>query len=416
MLVLAAALAAFAACVDVLGDPDLFWHIRLGRWILDNHAVPHAELFSFTAAGSPMTAHEWGSEVLFTLLAQVGGLLLVAMAMGLVAWSALLALGLRSRQRGASAVAIAVALLAGARAAEPVLGTRPQVITVALVCWTLLIAERHLMRGGRLVWALAPVTLVWANLHAGFVLGIGALALTVGLEALRRWLGRPGAAPWRRIETLALSVGAAALLACLNPNGPGLYRYAMETSSSERAKPITEWQMPNFADPSNLGLLFLMVSFGRWPRGVPPGAARCRRGRGRPLREHSSCSAVSARARWWRGRLLTRRPWGLARPTHRPRGRRCAGWTEYGSWRRTTPAATWSNSYGRRDAYSSTASRRHWAPPCSTTTCASTPADRMPWRCCSRAGPTRCSPAPARCMIAWLPRRRGQRYSTTAPA
>src|SRR5258708_7941076 len=215
VLVLAAALAAFAACVDVLGDPDLFWHIRLGRWILDNHAVPHAELFSFTAAGSPMTAHEWGSEVLFTLLAQVGGLLLVAMAMGLVAWSALLALGLRSRQRGASAVAIAVALLAGARAAEPVLGTRPQVITVALVCWTLLIAERHLMRGGRLVWALAPVTLVWANLHAGFVLGIGALALTVGLEAVRRWLRWTGAPPWRRIETLTLTARTAALLSYL---------------------------------------------------------------------------------------------------------------------------------------------------------------------------------------------------------
>src|SRR3979490_374878 len=91
----APALAALAACVDVLGDPDLFWHLRLGRWILDHRAVPHTELFSFTAQGSPMTAHEWGSEAIFALLFQAGGLLLLALVMGLVAWSALVALGLR---------------------------------------------------------------------------------------------------------------------------------------------------------------------------------------------------------------------------------------------------------------------------------------------------------------------------------
>jgi hypothetical protein len=261
VLVAAAALAALAACIDVLDDPDLFWHLRLGRWILDHRAVPHTELFSFTAQGSPLTAHEWGSEVIFALVVQVGGLLLLAVVMGLVAWSALIALGLRARQRGAGLAAVAVALLLGARAAEPVLGTRPQVFTVALLCWSLLIAERHLVRGGRLVWVLAPLMLVWANLHAGFVIGAGALTLVVACEAVRRCAGRPGAAPWRRIGSLAAATASGAALACLNPEGPGLFRYALATPMSERTKPITEWQPPNFADPANVGLLLLLASF-----------------------------------------------------------------------------------------------------------------------------------------------------------
>jgi hypothetical protein len=261
VLLVAAALAMFAACVDVLHDPDLFWHLRLGRWILDTHSLPHAEMFSFTAAGSPMTAHEWGSEVAFAALQSVGGLLLVALAMAAVAWSGLLALALRARDRGAGLVAVALGLLLGARAAEPVLGTRPQVLTLALVCWTLLVAERHLARGGRWVWVLPPVVLVWANLHAGVVLGLGALALLVGLEAVRRLAGGPGAAPWRRMGGLAGAVGLAALLGCVNPNGPGLYRYAVSAASSERLKPITEWHSPDFSDPSNLGLLVLLASF-----------------------------------------------------------------------------------------------------------------------------------------------------------
>jgi hypothetical protein len=262
VLLVAAFLAVFAACVDVLHDPDLFWHLRLGQWILDTHSVPHAELFSFSAAGNAMTAHEWGSEVAFALLDRLGGLLLVSLVMALLAWSALVALALRARDRGAGVVAVAVAVLLGARAAEPVLGTRPQVITVALVCWTLLLAERHLARGGRWIWVLPPVVLVWANLHGGVVLGLGALGLLVGLEAVRCVLRRPACAPWPRVLTLGGVVGLAALVGCLNPNGPGLYRYALTTSASERLKPITEWHSPDFSDPSNVGLLVLLVSFG----------------------------------------------------------------------------------------------------------------------------------------------------------
>jgi len=262
VLLVAALIAAFAACVDVLHDPDLFWHLRLGQWILDTHAVPHAELFSFSAAGNGMTAHEWGSEVVFALLDRLGGLLTVSLVMALVAWSALVALALRARARGAGVVAVAAAVLLGARAAEPVLGTRPQVITVALVCWTLLLAERHLARGGRWIWVLPPVVLLWANLHGGVVLGLGALGLLAGLEAVRCVLRRPGCAPWGRVVTLGGVLGLAALAGCVNPNGPGLYRYALATSASERLKPITEWHSPDFSDPSNVGLLVLLVSFG----------------------------------------------------------------------------------------------------------------------------------------------------------
>ncbi len=261
LLLAVAALVAFGACVDVLQDPDLWWHLRLGGWILDHHAVPHAEMFTFTAAGNAMTAHEWGSEVLFALLARAGGVLLVALVMGLVAWSGLLALAARARLRGAGLVPVALALLLGARAAEPVLGTRPQVFTVALVCWSLLVAERHLARGTRWIWALPPAVMLGANLHGGFVLALVGLALLIALECVRTWRGVPGAAPWSRLRSLGLVVVVAALAACLNAYGPSIYPYALFTSASVHAEPITEWQPPNFADPSNLGLLVLMASF-----------------------------------------------------------------------------------------------------------------------------------------------------------
>ncbi len=247
--------------LDALSDPDVWWHIRLGDWIIAHHQIPAGELFAYTAFGNPLVAHEWLSETIFAALAAVGGLFLVTALMGLVAWSAMLATMLRGRLRGAGPVVLAVGLALGARAAEPVLGTRPQIFTFALVCWTLWIAESYLRSGGRRLWLLPPMFLLWANLHAGFIAGVGFLAIVVVVEAVKhRWaLGR--VAPPARIKRLAVAVGASMLAACVNPYGPSLFIFAATTGATERQKGIIEWQSPNFADPAMWVLLALLLSF-----------------------------------------------------------------------------------------------------------------------------------------------------------
>ncbi len=247
--------------LDSLSDPDVWWHIRLGDWIIAHHQIPAGELFAYTAFGNPLVAHEWLSETIFAALAAAGGLFLVTVLMGLVAWSAMLATLLRGRLRGAGPVVLVVGLALAARAAEPVLGTRPQVFTFALICWTLWIAESYLRSGGRRLWLLPPLFLLWANLHAGFIAGIGFLAIVVVAEAIKhRWALGAGA-PVRRIRRLAVAVGASALAACVNPYGPSLFVFAATTGATERQKGIIEWQAPNFADPTMWVLLALLLSF-----------------------------------------------------------------------------------------------------------------------------------------------------------
>ncbi|HEX6493445.1 MAG TPA: hypothetical protein VF112_08020 [Candidatus Dormibacteraeota bacterium] len=259
-LLAAAMLLALVPCLDVLGDPDLWWHLRSGRWILDHLAISPTELYSYTAPGVVWTPHEWLSEVGFAMLASAGGLLLVALVMAAVAWSGLWACALRARDRGAGTLAVAAALLLGARAAEPVLGTRPQVATFALTAWTLLIAERHLARGGRVRWLLPPLVALWANLHAGFLGGLAILAVVVGVEAVKVRLRLRGASTAVRVRQLAVVTAIAAAAANLNPVGPRLYAYAVATSSTVKAKPIVEWMAPNLHDPGLWPFALLAVS------------------------------------------------------------------------------------------------------------------------------------------------------------
>jgi hypothetical protein len=247
--------------LDALSDPDVWWHIRLGDWIIAHHQIPAGELFAYTAFGNPLVVHEWLSETIFAAMAAIGGLFLVTALMGLVAWSAMGATVLRGRMRGAGPIVLAVGVALGARAAEPVLGTRPQVFTFALVCWTLWIAESYLRSGGRRHWLLPPLFLLWANLHAGFIAGIGFLVIVVAVEAIKRRWSIGAVAPRQRILGLAAAVGASVLAACVNPHGPGLFVFAATTGATERQKGIIEWQSPNFADPSMWVLLALLLTF-----------------------------------------------------------------------------------------------------------------------------------------------------------
>src|SRR4030042_6750200 len=56
-------------CVFVLNvfgftDPDFWWHLRTGQFIVETGSIPKAAPFSYTAAGSPWIAHEWLSDLL----------------------------------------------------------------------------------------------------------------------------------------------------------------------------------------------------------------------------------------------------------------------------------------------------------------------------------------------------------------
>jgi hypothetical protein len=63
----------FALTAREIMDPDFWWHLRTGQFIVQNHAIPHADIFSSTFAGKPWLTHEWLSEVFMYGLYRAGG-------------------------------------------------------------------------------------------------------------------------------------------------------------------------------------------------------------------------------------------------------------------------------------------------------------------------------------------------------
>lgn len=156
----------------LLGDGDTGWHIRTGEWILKNGRVPDSDFFSFTKPGEPWFAWEWLWDAAFGWLHLHWGMAAVLLASTLVlcATSGLL-FRLVRRSCPNDFVAIAVTGLAVGASSIHWLA-RPHLFTLlfTVIFYSVLEATRE--RPARAAWSLVPLTVLWTNLHGGFLAGL----------------------------------------------------------------------------------------------------------------------------------------------------------------------------------------------------------------------------------------------------
>ena len=83
-------LMMFGGPSALLRDADAGWHIRAGEQMLESRALPTVDSFSFSKAGEPWIAWEWGADVLVGAVHRAAGLSGVAgvyvMAIGACVW------------------------------------------------------------------------------------------------------------------------------------------------------------------------------------------------------------------------------------------------------------------------------------------------------------------------------------------
>src|SRR5258708_32398424 len=56
------------------GDPDTYWHLASGQWMLDHREILRTDIFSSTVSGQPYSVGEWLREIGPTLGVHRGSL------------------------------------------------------------------------------------------------------------------------------------------------------------------------------------------------------------------------------------------------------------------------------------------------------------------------------------------------------
>jgi hypothetical protein len=261
------AVAAFSSRVFIDGDTN--WHVAAGRWIVTHHTVPLTDPFSFTYAGKPWIAHEWGSEVLMALAYFAAGWSGVVLLIGLAAGTAF-ALIARELRLWMGPVGQIVGLGLSFACLQPFLFARPHMLAAPLlVFWTSrLLAARRAGKAPPLELALLMV--LWANLHASFIFGLG----IIGPFAAEALLEAPNTVK-ARLEVVrgwGLFGVIATALSLATPHGIAGLEFPFWVLGMKVLPNILEWRGATFQQPTLFeGALLITLFLGLW-RGVrvPP--------------------------------------------------------------------------------------------------------------------------------------------------
>ncbi len=234
-------------------DSDTGWHIRTGEAILAGAGFPRADPYSFSRAGEPWFAWEWGADALMGLAHRGAGLTgvawLYAVAIASATW-----LWFRLHW------AVEGDFLLACLLASPMLSTvslhwlaRPHVLGWLFLLGALLYLETIACRG-RLRRQAAPIvafSALWANVHASFFLG-ALLAIVYAAASLLRPLvwDLDRGAEWRRARWFAGAAALSLLGSLANPYGWGLHRHVLAyLADRELLQRVAEFQSFNFHVP-----------------------------------------------------------------------------------------------------------------------------------------------------------------------
>lgn len=279
-------LIVIALSVNPAPANDLFWQLRFGRDISATGAPPRVDTYSWTRFSAPCVMHEWLTFVLFwQAYAGSGGFFgvwLLQAALTAATFGLLFALLLRET-RHAPLTAFVLAA-AAAVAAAPFFQPRPHLFTYLLLTLTagVVLQVRRQPKRWRRLWCLPPLFALWANLHAGVLVGVLVLALCALGEMGEAYRQRQ-CAPRRflvcrrRAARLLLAAALCAVATLVNPYGGEIYHNFVATIGNRAAMDtVVEWASPNFHDLSGkiveglVAFLLAGLAFSRKKREVAP--------------------------------------------------------------------------------------------------------------------------------------------------
>jgi len=258
---------AFLACLnfvllkcDLLGDPDTYWHVAVGRWIVENGRWPDVDVFSHTAAGQPWIAKEWFGQIALYGAHRAAGWTGVAL-LGAVSFAASVAVLAAWLSRGLKGTAVCVVVMLAVLLASNSVLARPHVVALPLMLiWTLGMLDA-VARKEPPHWLMLAVMLAWSNTHAGFSIGF-VIAGLLALEAVR------DAGDGRRFRLAArwaLFLGLALVASCITPYS---YESLLVTpkllagSGREGLAYIDEWRPIGFELGGVIGIIMLLALLG----------------------------------------------------------------------------------------------------------------------------------------------------------
>jgi hypothetical protein len=264
---------AFYRFTETVADPDIWGHLAIGGLYYDTGHIRQTDPFSYVTGGREWMNHEWLTEVILSRLFSIAGptgLIVLKAALGLAVLGIIY---VRLCRRGLSALRAGIIVVAVIHFLTPFFITvRPHLATFALLFVMLLMIDALDRDAARWLWTVPLIFALWANLHPGFLVGLGVLWIYTVIEFTTRWLRsstqcaapRGCAAPRAGISRVIAAAVGAVVATGVNPWGFKLLGFLWHTATVPRPE-ITEWQPLTLMSREGLSYAaFVTAAFAGW--------------------------------------------------------------------------------------------------------------------------------------------------------
>jgi hypothetical protein len=252
-------LVVFAA--RYLSDADLGYHLRGGQWILEHHGFPSKDTYTYTRSSADYLDLHWVYQLLIYATYVIGGYTALSL-LNIVLVAVAFALAMKRVQLTGAPVWIGALLLVLALlACEVRFQVRPEILSWIYMLAMLWVLEFRKKNGGRYLFLLPVIQVMWTNSEGLFGIGIGLMAFSVISDFFHS----------SKVDKELLVYTSLATLSCLiNPYGlrgillPFTYLATLDAASPFK-QAIAEFQSPwtmgnRFTTPA-LALLAYKVYF-----------------------------------------------------------------------------------------------------------------------------------------------------------
>lgn len=174
-----AVLCAVALSLKGLREPDLWWQIKTGEWILENGKVPSQDVFSFTQKGESWINIKWGFEVIAAVVSQHFGaenvfLIQAIMLLLLLFFLYKLSLELAAQFKAKAFLLESFLLLLPLFfiSIDYRINGRPEMSSHLLSVVFLWLNLKYRNGSKNAIWWIIPLQCLWANVHEAFAIGV----------------------------------------------------------------------------------------------------------------------------------------------------------------------------------------------------------------------------------------------------
>lgn len=253
----------FALSRRGISDPDIWWHLHNADYLVRQHNLPRADMYSFTVPGHAWINHEWLAELPYYFAwcaLGLGGINAVMFAVLALIFLGLLYLCYRETGHyKASIVAGWFAVFLGSVS----FGPRTILFGYAYLVLLLIVLQRFRQTGRAPLWLIPPLFCLWVNTHGSWFIGLVVFSTMLGAGLFKGEWGFIATEPWTRSQRNHLLMSWSASLGALfvNPFGARLVFYPFDLAFRQKLniEHVAEWVSVNFHDLRGKLVIILLI-------------------------------------------------------------------------------------------------------------------------------------------------------------